>query len=184
MNEDMRPGWRLDGLGASGPEPGLRDELMLFGQFVGDWKIVECRHLEKGEWVIRTGEVHCNWILDGRAVQDVWMYHDESGSLRPTGTTIRFYDPERRLWRSVWITPKHRDVDLFLGKRVGDEIVLEMQEESKRAGECEIRWVFSDITPTSFGWRAEESMDGGKTWAVDTVMTIVRLGFGASPYGR
>jgi hypothetical protein len=177
MTGSASPIWRLEGLGAIGPEPSLRDELMLFGQFVGDWEIVECRYLEDGKWVRRTGEVHWNWILDGRAVQDVWLYHDvESGGLRPTGTTIRYYDPERRLWRSIWITPKHNDVDLFLGKKVGDEIVLDMQEESKKPGDGEIRWIFSEITPNSFGWRAEESMDGGKTWVTDTVMKVVRLG--------
>jgi hypothetical protein len=149
---------------------------MLFGQFVGDWEIVECRYLEHGKWVERTGEVHWNWILDGRAVQDVWMYHDdESGRLRPIGTTIRFYDSERRLWRSIWITPQHRDVDLFFGKKVGDEIVLDMQGESKKPDDGEIRWIFSEITSSSFNWRAEESMDGGKTWVTHTVMKMVRL---------
>ena len=135
-----------------------------------------CRYLEHGKWVECTGEVYWNWILDGRAVQDVWIYRDVgSGRLRPTGTTIRFCDSERRLWRSIWITPQHRDVDLFFGKKVGDQIVLDMQEESKEPGNGEIRWIYSEITPSSFNWRAEESMDGGRAWVKDTVTKIIRL---------
>jgi hypothetical protein len=162
--ENSDEDWHLKGLGAAGPEPSLTKELMLFGQFVGAWQIVECRYLQEGNWVSSTGEVHFNWILEGRAVQDVWMYHDvRTGGLSPSGTTIRFYDPERRLWRSVWITPHHRDVDLFIGRKVGDEIVLEMQEESKKEGDGDIRWIFSNITPDSFQWRGEESKDRGTT---------------------
>ena len=40
--------------------------------------------------------MHFNWILDGRAIQDVWMNKDASTKrMIPGGTTIRFYDPEK-----------------------------------------------------------------------------------------
>jgi len=29
----------IKGLGADGPDPKLKEKLMLFGQFVGDWEI-------------------------------------------------------------------------------------------------------------------------------------------------
>ena len=32
---------RIEGLGADGPDSKFKDELMLFGQFVGDWEIIE-----------------------------------------------------------------------------------------------------------------------------------------------
>jgi hypothetical protein len=158
--------WELKGLGANHPEPTLRDELMLFGQFVGDWDIIENKNLdEDGKWSNHTGELHWNWIIDGRALQDVWMYYDkDSGLPVPAGTTLRFFDTEKRLWRSIWITPRHHDVGLFLGRKVGDEIVLEMQEECKHKGEGDIKWIFYDITPNSFKWRAEESFDNWKTY--------------------
>ena len=34
----------IKGLGADGPDPNMRQKLMLFGQFVGDWDIVEARY--------------------------------------------------------------------------------------------------------------------------------------------
>ena len=174
----MDANWRLEGLGATGPDPDLKDELMLFGQFVGDWAIVESRSLEEdGHWTSRTGELHWRWILDGKAVQDVWMYHDEgSHRLVPSGTTLRFYDPEEHAWRSTWIAPRYHDVGKFLGRKVGEEIVLELQEESKREGEGDLKWIFFDIRPDSFRWRAEESEDGGGAWVVKQEMRLERLG--------
>jgi hypothetical protein len=179
-------GWRLEGLGASGPDPTLREELMLFGQFVGDWEIVENKTLgEDGRWYSQTGELHWRWVLGGRALQDVWMYRDkDSGQLVPAGTTLRFYDPEQAAWRSIWVTPRYHDVGLFLGRKVGDEIVLELEDGSKHEEEGEVKWIFSDITSKSFRWRGEESSDGGETWVLKEEMKIVRRGPERAPSGR
>ena len=66
----------IKGLGADGPDPNMREKLMLFGQFVGDWDIVEARYPQPdGTEIKRKGEIHFGWILDGRAIQDVWMTH-------------------------------------------------------------------------------------------------------------
>ena len=176
MREHSEEGWFLEGLGATGPDPSLREKLMLFGQFVGDWDIVESKFLEDdGRWSNETGELHWNWILRGRALQDVWMYHvGDSRELIAAGTTIRLYDAKKDIWRSIWLAPKQGDVGMFIGRQVGDEIVLELQEESKHKGEGELKWIFYDISPRSFKWRAEESADGGKNWAVRHQMKIVR----------
>jgi hypothetical protein len=51
----------IKGLIAEGPDPELKDKLMLFGQFVGDWEI-ECESLQSdGKWVKSKGEVHFGW---------------------------------------------------------------------------------------------------------------------------
>ena len=74
--------------------------------------------------------MHFNWILDGRAVQDVWGSLDPSTHrFVPWGTTIRYYDPRLGAWRSTWIAPRQKAVRRFIGRKVGDEIVL--QEEDR-----------------------------------------------------
>lgn len=61
--------WEIKGLAADGPDSGLKEKLMLFGQFVGDWDIVEARYMQAdGTWVKMHGEVHFGWILGGSAV--------------------------------------------------------------------------------------------------------------------
>src|SRR5216117_365918 len=86
------PPWTIDGLGAEGPFPDFKEKLALFGQFVGDWVIEEARYPRPHGLELRSqGEIHFGWILDGRAVQDVFMTRDpDTGRVVPVGTTVRF----------------------------------------------------------------------------------------------
>ena len=171
--EGRRAGpWSIAGLGADGPFPGLEDKLRLFGQFVGDWEIVEDRNLgEDGTLTRSRGELHWGWILGGRAVQDVWMTIDEeTGRSSPDGTTVRFYDPAIDAWHSVWLSPNQGAVKAFVARAAGDEIVL----EGKTADGRPLRWFFSEIAPDSFRWHSERSLDGGKTWMLTEEMRIRR----------
>lgn len=71
-------GWLIKGLGAFGPDPDLKEKLMLFDQFVGDQNIVEAHYTQgDGTEVKMKGEVHFGWILGGTAIQDVWIDHKE-----------------------------------------------------------------------------------------------------------
>jgi hypothetical protein len=167
-------GWLIKGLGASGPDPKLKEKLMLFGQFVGDWDIVEARYLQAdGTWVKMKGEVHFGWILGGTAIQDIWM-GGRVGSQEVTlfGTTIRFYDPKIDAWRSTWLSPLKGLVRTFIARKVNDEIVL----ESKTAESYPEKWIFSQITPQSFRWHSEETHDNGKTWLLTEEMEIRKIG--------
>jgi len=163
---------KLEGLHADGPNSENKEKLMLFGQFVGDWDILENRSLRPdGTWAITRGELHWRWILEGRAVQDVWMTIDEkTGEAIPWGTTVRFYDPKIDAWRSVWISPRQGVVRTFIGRRVGYEIVL----EGKNAEGQPEKWIFYEITLDSFKWRGEKSHDDGKSFVIGEVMQIKR----------
>jgi hypothetical protein len=168
--------WAIKGLGADGPDLHLKEKLMLFGQFVGDWDIVEARYMQAdGTWVKMRGEVHFGWILGGTAIQDVWMGCQE-GSQKMTlfGTTIRFHDPKIDAWRSTWISPIKGIVQTFIARKVDDDIVLELQTTD---GYPE-KWMFSQITPHSFRWHSEETRDDGKTWLVTEEMNIRKIGQG------
>jgi hypothetical protein len=162
----------IKGLLAEGAHQEMKDKLMLFGQFVGDWDILEDRNLQPdGTWTTTRGELHWGWILDGRAVQDVWMWVDEkTGKPIPVGTTVRFYDKKIDAWHSIWLSPEHGAIKTFIARQVGDEIVL----EGKTAEGYPVKWIFSEITPNSFRWRAEEKRDKERTWALVEEMRIRR----------
>ena len=167
--------WQLEGLAAAGPDPALREQLSLFGQFVGDWEITECRYRQHdGSWETSRGEVHWRWILDGRAVQDVWTsLEEETGRSVPIGTTVRFYDPAIDAWRSVWLSPVQGMVRSFVGRAVGSEIVLDGVPGNTRDGRP-IRWIFSEITRHGFRWRAEELRAPPSDWVLYEEMRIRR----------
>ena len=166
--------WRIIGLDAYKPFQGMEEKLALFGQFVGDWDILEDRYLQKdGTWATTTGELHWRWILDGKGVQDVWVSVDEkTGKMVPEGTTVRFYDSKIDAWHSVWISPNQGVVKTFLGQKVGDEIVL----EGKTVDGYPVKWIFSEINSESFRWHSEETRDEGKTWALREEMRVRRRG--------
>jgi hypothetical protein len=162
--------WHLKGLAANAPNPELREKLMLFGQFIGDWEIHERWLNPDGNWGEGTGAVHFAWILEGNAIQDVWSdYEGNPPREVPVGTTIRFYDPKIDAWHVTWIAPKRGTIKTLVARQIGEEIVL----EGTRDGHP-LRWIFSEITPKSFRWRAEESHDDQKTWQLTEDMSIRR----------
>lgn len=130
-------------LAADGPDPGLRDELMLYGQFVGSWSVDNRELGADGAWVEQRGEWHFGWVLGGRAVQDVLFPLDAP---EERGSTIRAYDAREHVWRIAWMAPFWGEFAHQLGRADGDEI---LQEGSGR------RWTFREITADSFRWTGE-----------------------------
>jgi len=171
-SNESRNAWMIKGLGAESPDPELEEKLMLFGQFIGDWDIVEARYPQPdGTEIKRQGEIHFRWILEGRAMQDVFMtYRENPRRLIPVGTTIRFYDPKIDAWRSTWMSPIQGAMQTFIARKVNQEIVL----ESKTKEGYPEKWIFSDITSQSFRWRSVETHDNGKTWQLTEEMQVRR----------
>jgi hypothetical protein len=118
----------LEGLLASGPHPDLSDKLQLFGQFVGDWD-VDWTGYQPDNVVGQTGkgEIHFAWALDGRAIQDVWIFPTREDLRRGLpidewGSTLRLYDPSMDAWKISWHGPVNHVVRALTARPVGDEI--------------------------------------------------------------
>jgi hypothetical protein len=168
----------LPGLDAAGPSPRIADELMLYGQFVGDWDFDWTGINPDGSKQTGQGEWLFGWVLEGRAVQDVWIFPPRAERAKPNppageyGTTLRFFDPKIQAWRVTWNAPEQGLLLTFTAKKVGNEIV----QEGKTLKGLPMRWTFSDITPNSFHWRSVVSADGGKTWQLREEMNVRRRG--------
>jgi hypothetical protein len=159
----------FDALRADGPHSELRDELMLFGQFVGVWAL-EIRFFdERGNVVFDgPGRWTFGWVLDGRAIQDVITYAplDAPSKTAPgerrSGTTLRHYDGKLGTWRVVFLGATSGVLVTLTGGRVGDRIVIEGSE----AENIRNRWSFNEISKDSFHWRGEISQ-GGSEWRLE-----------------
>lgn len=168
-------GGLVDALHAQGPAPENAPELMLFGRFVGTWDVAWTGIDEKGLPATARGELHFGWVLGGRAVQDVWIVPGpgEPGQGQPPlafhGSTIRFYDRTLGAWRSTWVEPVNGRVRRFIGRPVGDEIILLSDEDDPQ-----LRWRFTGITDQAFRWRSEISHDDGATWTFNEEMRLTR----------
>ena len=63
----------LEALHTDTPAPDRAEEMMLYGQFIGSWDLKVIDHNTDGSSRESTGEVHFDMVLEGRAIQDVWI---------------------------------------------------------------------------------------------------------------
>lgn len=161
----------LDALRAAGPvaRGGASD---LYDGLIGDWDAEVVDHLPGGADRRASAEMHFAWVLEGRAVQDLWISparKDRAPSPTPAGagkdgdrygTTLRIYDPRLDAWRMTWWNPVSGVETRLVGRRVGAQIV---QTGSDSDGNL-VRWVFVELTRDRFHWKGEISADGGLTW--------------------
>jgi hypothetical protein len=157
----------LDALHANGPSDDRADSMGLYGWLIGTWDLEVTRYLEDGSIRRRPGEWHFGWVLEGRAVQDVWIVPprgqrqgEAAANVNVYGTTLRVYDPKIDAWRIQWIDPVTQTYLAMLGRKDGNDIV----QLGTNADGSLARWSFRDITKDSFLWRGEVSANGGASW--------------------
>lgn len=138
---------------APGPVAEHADSMALYGWLVGRWDLDITWYGDGGTRRV-AGWMAADWVLDGRAVQDVWhaegLFH---------GTTLRVYDPTVGVWHIHWTEPA---LGIRLTQRGRADAAGIVQDGTLSDGSS-IRWSFRDIGPDSFRWRDERSRDG-RTW--------------------
>lgn len=140
---------------SNGPASDRADKMGLYGWLIGDWTMDAVMHAPNGETHERRGEIGFAWVLQGRAIQDVWILPDFF-----YGTTLRVYDPGIDAWHILWSDPLRQFYSQQIGRAHGPDIV----QLGKSDDGADTRWSFTDITADSFRWLAEFSTDGGTTW--------------------
>jgi len=116
------------------------------------------------------GEVHAARVLEGRAVQDVWIMprledrHSEiDRAMNMFGTTLRSWDPAIEAWRIAWTNPVRGHRESQVGRWNGADIL----QEGTRLEGTKTRWTFTKITSQSFHWHGEALYPGKETWALE-----------------
>jgi hypothetical protein len=160
----------LGTLSAPGRSPEIPESADAYGWLIGDWELEVLDHREDGSIRRTDGEVHFGWVLEGRAVQDVWIMPKISNRKVPPGTernvygtTLRVWDPNTKAWRATWINPVTGRRDELVGRRVGNDIIQIGTHEDGRP----IRWNFTEVTDQSFRWTGEVLNPDGKTWTLE-----------------
>jgi hypothetical protein len=151
-------------LGSANPSPQLGDEARTFDQFVGAWDADFGFPQDDGTVRHKKGELFFGWVMDGHAIQDLWIgYPTDRQKQRTIGTTIRFFDTAIKQWRIVFVGPQSNYIVTTQGGREGDRIVLRGVDSDG----LPIRWTFRELESNSFHWQGEKSHDGGKTWKLE-----------------
>jgi len=154
----------ITALPAPGPHPSLGADARHFDRLVGTWDCDYSFLAEDGSVSHSKGDLRFGWIIDGRAIQDIWIsYPKRPTDERSIGTSVRFFDAKAKVWRVVFVAPAFGLIYTLEGGAVGDRIVL----EGKDGDGSSLRWSFNEIRDDSFTWRGESSRDGGKTWRLE-----------------
>lgn len=169
----------LQVLGAPGRSNELTDREDIYGWLVGGWEATVYDYAADGTAREGSGEWHFGWVLEGRAIQDVFIVPPRSRRSGQTlskqnnryGTSLRIYDREIAAWRVTWFNPVTGARNDLVGRRQGADIV----QEGINADGRKIRWLFTDITPTSFRWRGESLESDGKTWRLEAEFRARRM---------
>jgi hypothetical protein len=142
-----------------------------YGWLVGDWEL-DVLHYWGMNVAARgiKGEVHAGWVLEGRAVQDVWIMPrraERTGQLDKKmnmyGTTLRAWDAALGAWRISWSNPAGDHYEQQIGRKSGNDIV----QLGTRPDGTTTRWSFTEITPDSFHWLGEALQPDGKSWRLE-----------------
>ena len=141
----------IDALVSSGKSNLIPERDNLYGQFVGEWDFEwidgrgtpEERHVE-GEWIFA-------WVLEGTAIQDLFICPSRKARIKDYqpdaayATTVRMYNPDSGTWYILYT--ELGGATMLEARREGDMIV------QTEVCDQRIKWVFSDITVTSFHWQ-------------------------------
>src|SRR5438874_197744 len=112
-------------LWAPGPHPSLGDQARVWDRFVGTWDADFGFLGDDGTVRHAPGEIDFGWVLDGRAVQDLWIgYPSDAAKERSIGTSLRYFDAKAGLWNVVFVNPQFGAALQVRGGLEGDRIVL------------------------------------------------------------
>jgi hypothetical protein len=148
----------------------VSDEIVennIYDWLIGSWNVEAIDYLENKEIIKSQGEWHFSYVLEGRAVQDVWIAPKRSlrtDNLKQArnryGSTIRYFDKKEKKWCIIWFNPVSSTISKLYGWKAGNNIVHEGIDEDGNL----MRWTFEDITDKSFHWKGEISTDNGKSF--------------------
>jgi hypothetical protein len=146
----------------------LADVDDIFGFLIGSWDLEAVLHDPSGQTQRNSGELHAAWVLEGRAIQDLFIFprrSDRTSGAPAQGdryaTTIRTYDRTLRVWTVVFINPASPETSAQLtARRQGPDIEM----EGRLSNGTSVRWHYRSISATSFRYSAEKQHSNGMSW--------------------
>ena len=152
----------ISALGAAGPHASLGGQSKVIEQLVGTCD-VEYRDIQKdGQEKRRSGQFIVAWVLDGRAIEDVWIVDPSEGRPeREVYTAMQYFDSKTHTWPMVFIDPEHASTAKFTG---GATLDGRLNLLTSDLGRPQNRWSFTAAGPDRLVFRDEYSNDGGETW--------------------
>jgi hypothetical protein len=140
-----------------------------FDFLLGEWTFLFQSRNGPNQW---SAPIRGTWkaakTSDGLVVEDSWRL---DSSTEPT-LSWRVFNPSRRLWEMQGLKARRGSWDPGLAWGSGDERFV----VQTFTGVSQARIKYHRIARDSFSWRADVSIDGGKTWTRDAwLLEAVRV---------
>jgi hypothetical protein len=150
------------------------DEVGDFDFLVGNWRVAN-RKLAKrlagsDEWEEFESTSRCWRLFDGNANVDEFAFPDGT-----YGMTMRLYDPTKREWSLHWSASTDGALLPPVVGAFADGQGTFYGDDSHEGVAVRVRYVWSEITPTSARWEQAFSTDGQRTWETNWVMRFTRV---------
>ncbi len=154
-----------------------RDGQQDFDFWIGSWKIHNRRLRErlKGStaWDEFEGTVVVRPIWGGRANIDEYEADGPAGHIQ--GMSLRLYDPKARQWSIYWANHANGTLDKPMIGSFQNGRGEFFDQEVFEGRSIFVRFLWSDLTPTSCRWAQAFSADGGQTWETNWTMDMTRV---------
>lgn len=149
-----------------------------FGFQTGEWRVRHRKLRERlvgaSDWVEFPGTCRAFEVMGGEANVEDNLLEDPAGAYR--AAAFRRRDPETGRWSIWWHDGRSGGLDPPVQGRFEDGVGTFLAEDVLDGRPIRVRFVWSEITPTSARWEQAFSADGGATWEVNWVMTFERVG--------
>ena len=123
-------------------------------------------------WVTYEGPSVVHKVWDGRANLGEIDLSGSAGKIR--GLSLRLYDPVAKQWRISWANAADGLIGTAMVGSFADDRGEFYDQETYDGRAVYVRFIFSDITATTFRLEQAFSADGGKTWEPNWIANFKR----------
>jgi hypothetical protein len=155
----------------SPPATGAHD----FDFLVGEWRVDHHRlKPDSRDWVDFEGRCTNRKLMDGGANMEEHSLNAPYGAYR--AVALRAYDPKTGQWAIWWLDGRYPSgpLDPPVKGRFENGVGTFYSDYTQDGKPMRVRFVWSNITPTSARWEQSLSSDGGKTWKTNWIMNFNR----------
>jgi len=156
--------------------PAERDGQHDFDFAIGAWKthLTRLQHPLAGSatWVEYVGTSVVRKVWNGRANLEEFDADGPTGHIE--GLTLRLYNPQSHQWSNNWSTSNDGTLSQPMVGEFKNGRGEFFDQEPLNGRDIFVRWVWSEITPSSCRFEQAFSDDGGKTWEVNWINTYTR----------
>jgi hypothetical protein len=145
-----------------------------FDFLVGSWSVLNRKLTQRlvgsDEWSETTAKA-TNWrVFGGLGNVDEIVFHDGR-----SGLSLRVFDNATQAWSIYWAASGSSRLDPPVTGRFTDGRGVFYGDDTHLGDPVRVRFIWSDITPTSARWEQAFSTDGGETWEINWIMEFTRI---------